>query len=356
MRPQTFDEKLARHLSAAETFQLSGDLEQAKEENLAIIAIALARVGAIAISEHQFRRAVQLLSESLTTRDDSDARTDLAIAHMRLLELDRARTEARSAVALDEKNARAHHVLGKLLYMEADFAGARRELERAVVLEPNLDAAYTLGMAYLRLNQLGRTKLLFEEMQVALENSARAHLLFGRAYEETGFSAEAESEFKKAIAIDDQASRAHFYLGYVILQHGGSERLAEARLQFERELQLDPQSIYSNFFLGVLAATNNDHRKAVRYLLETTRLSPLLGQAHLFLGQSQAELGDSDAEKSLRRAIELYTDVSSNGYQIKRHIFLLGRLCLKPANRKKHKGTVDRQRPAGQVTRAPGPQ
>jgi tetratricopeptide (TPR) repeat protein len=329
VRTQTLEEKLARHLSAAETFQLSGDLEHAKEENSAIIAIALARVGAIAIRERQLQRAVQLLTESLAARDDSDARTDLAIAHMRLLEIDRARAEARSAVVLDEKNARAHHVLGKLLYMTADYAGARRELERAVVLEPNLDAAYTLGMSYLRLKQIGRTKLLFEEMQAALENSAQAHLLFGRAYEETGFSAEAESEFRKALAIDGKASRAHFYLGYVILQHGGSERLSEARAEFERELQLDPQSIYANLFLGVIAATDNDHRKAVRYLLETTRLDPLLGQAHLFLGQSQAELGDADAEKSLRRAIELSTDVSSNGYQIKKAHFLLGRLLLK---------------------------
>jgi len=184
-------------------------------------------------------------------------------------------------------------------------------------------------MTYLRLKQIERTKLLFEEMQAALDNSANAHLLFGRAYEETGFSAEAEEEFRKALAIDGKAPRAHFYLGYVILQHGGSERLAQAREEFERELQLDPQSVYSNFFLGILASTENDHKKAVRYLLETTRLKPLLGEAYLYLGQSQAELGDAGAEKSLRRAIELTSDVSHNGYQIKKAHFILGRLLLK---------------------------
>lgn len=323
------EEKLARHLSAAETFQLSGDLERADEENRAIVAIALARLGAIAIRERRLQWAVQLLGDSLAEHDDPEARTDLAIAHMRLLEVDKALTEARAALVLDEKNARAHHVLGKLLYMKADYADARRELERVVVIEPDLDAAYTLGMTYLRLKQIERAKLLFEEMQTALDNSANAHLLFGRAYEETGFSAEAEGEFRKALAIDGKAPRAHFYLGYVILQHGGSERLGQAREEFERELQLDPQSVYSNFFLGILAATENDHNKAIRYLLETTRLNPLLGEAHLYLGQSQAELGDAGAEKSLRRAIELTTDVSHNNYQIKKAHFVLGRLLLK---------------------------
>ncbi|MCA1602564.1 MAG: tetratricopeptide repeat protein [Acidobacteria bacterium] len=329
MRAQPVEERIARHLSAAETFQLSGDLKRAEEENHAVVALALARLGAIAIRESRLQLAAQLLADSLAVRDDPHARTDLAIAQMRLLEVDRAVTEAGAALVLDEKNARAHHVLGKLFYMKADYAAARRELERAVVLEPDLDAAYTLGMTYLRLKQIARAKLLFEEMQAALGNNANAHLLFGRAYEETGYSAEAESEFRKALAIDDKAPRAHFYLGYVILRHGGSERLDQAREEFERELQLDAQSVYSNFFLGVLAATANDHKKAVRYLLATIRLNPLLGDAYLHLGHSQVELGYPAAEKSLRRAIELTPEVSQNSYQIKKAHFVLGRLLLK---------------------------
>lgn len=332
-RPRPAEDKLARHLSAAETFQLSGDLERAGQENRAIVAIALARLGAIAIRESQLQRAVQLLGDSLAARDDTDTRTDLAVAYMRLREVERAVTEAHAALGLDEKNARAHHVLGKLLYVKADYAGARRELERAVLLESNLDAGFTLGMTYLRLKEIDRAKLLFEEMQAALDNSVKAHLLFGRAYEETGFSAQAEREFRQALAIDDKALRAHLYLAYVILQHGGSERLPQAREEFERDLQLDPQSVYSNFFLGVLASTESDHNKAIRYLLEATRLNPRLGEAYLYLGQSQAELGDAGAEKNLRRAIELTTDVSRNGYQIKKAHFSLGRVLLKAGRR-----------------------
>ena len=327
------DDPLARHLSAAETYQLSGDLEHASLENRAIIAIGLARLGALAIRERQLQQAIQLLGSSLSVRDDSQVRTDYAIGFMRLLDVERAVTEALAAVALDEKNARARQVLGKLLYMKGDYIGARQQLERAIVLKPDLDTAYTLGMAYLQLKDLPRAKLLFEEMQTALNNSGAAHLLFGRAYEETGFAAEAEKEFRAALAIEPKSPRANFYLGYVIFKHGGNERISEAGEAFDRQLLLQPTDFYANFFRGVVAATVADHRKAVERLSEATRLKPDSGYAHLFLGQSQAELGLPAAEQSLRRAIELTPDVSENSFQIKRAHYLLGRVLLKAGRR-----------------------
>ncbi|HEX6624596.1 MAG TPA: tetratricopeptide repeat protein [Pyrinomonadaceae bacterium] len=326
-RPQP--DQLERHLGAAETYQLSGDIARAAAENRAVVAVALGRLGALAIRERQLQRAARLLSDSLSLREDARVRTDLAIAHMRLMEIDRAVAEAQAAAASDERDARARHVLGKLLYMKGDYAGGRRELERAVVLGTDLDAAYTLGMTYLRLKELDRAKLLFEEMQTALGDSAVAHILFGRAYEETGFPAEAEREFKRALAIDPAAPRAHFYLGYVILMNGGGERVAEAAAEFERQLQKNPRDFYAHFFLGLIAAGESDHRKAVKHLAEAVRLKPESGESYLHLGQSQAELGDPAAEQSLRRAIVLTADVSQNSYQIKRAHFLLGRLLMK---------------------------
>lgn len=327
--PKPTEDQLARHLSAAQTYQISGDLERAAVENRAVVAVALGRLGALSIRERQLQRAAQLLTDSLRLREDARVRTDLAIARMRLMDIDAAVAEARAALKSDERDARAHHVLGKLFYMKGDYASALKELERAVVLETDLDAAYTLGMTYLRLKQPDRAKLLFEEMQAALRDSAVAHILFGRAYEETGFPAEAEREFKRALVIDPRAPRAHFYLGYVILMNGGGERLPEAARQFERQLQLDAQDFYAHFFLGLMAANENDHRKAVTHLAEAARLKPDSGETHLHLGQSQAELGDADAEKNLRRAIALTADVSQSSYQIKRAHFLLGRLLIK---------------------------
>jgi tetratricopeptide (TPR) repeat protein len=324
---------LPRRISAAETYQLSGDLVRAGVENRAVVSIALRRMGALAVREGEFRRAVQLLNDSLRIADDARARVDLAIAHMRLLELDRAIEEAEAALRLDAKSARAHHLLGKLRYMKGDYAGAMPELERALVLETDLDAAYTLGMTYLRLKQAERAGLLFEEMRAAMENGAGAHVLFGRAYYETGYAREAEREFRRALAANPAVPRANFFLGYVILQEAGGDRMPEAREAFERELKLHPQDFYSHFFLGVIASVEGEHRRAVMHLSEATRLKPDLADAYLYLGQSQAELGDPRAEASLRRAISMTADVSRNAFQIKKAHFLLGRVLLKAGRR-----------------------
>jgi tetratricopeptide (TPR) repeat protein len=65
-------------------------------------------------------------------------------------------------------------------------------------------------------------------------------------------------------------------------------------------------------------------------LQEAIRLNPGLGTAYLFLGQSQAELGqDAAAEKSLRKAINLTIDASKNSFEVRRAHFLLGRLLNK---------------------------
>lgn len=328
------EDELSRHLSAAETYQLAGNLEAAEIENKAIVAISLQRMGNIAIREGDLKRAAELLNESLILKDTSEVRTNLAIAYMSLRQNDDAIVQAQNAVNLDPKNARAQQTLGKLYYLKDNYSAALPALERAIVLQPDFDAAYTLGMTYLRLKQLNRAKLLFEEMQLALKPSPRLHILFGQAFEETNYPAEAEREFNEALVLDPKIPGAHFYLGYLILQNGGSERLNESGKQFEQELLLSPQDAFSNFFAGVVASSNNEHQKAVHFLQESIRLNPTIGPAYLFLGQSQIELNDdASAEKNLRRSIDLTDDASKNSYQIRRAHFLLGRL-LNKAGRK----------------------
>lgn len=331
---QSDEDELSRHLSAAETYQLIGNLEGASVENQAIVAIGLQRLGNIAIREGDLKRAVELLKESLTIKDNSEVRTNLAISYMSLREMDEAISQANAAVALDAKNARAYQTLGKVYYLKDNYSAALPALERAIILQPDFDSAYTLGMTYLQLKEVERAKLLFEELQNALNKNAGLHILFGQAFEETNYPLEAEREFKQAIALNPKLSGANFYLGYVILQHGGSERLIEAGKAFEQELSLNPQDPYANFFVGVVASSSNEHQKAVRYLQEAVRLNPSIGPAYLFLGQSQVELGDdANAEKNLRKSIELTDDASKNSYQIRRAHFLLGRLLNKTGRR-----------------------
>lgn len=332
---QIQEDNLAKHVSSAETYQISGDLTNAGVENRAIVAIGLQRTGNIFIEEGKLQEAVKVLSESKIYADNARVRTDLAVAHLQTGEIEKALEEAKAAVALEQKNAYARYILGNIYFTQENYEAALPELEKVMILAPNFDAGRALGLTYLYLKQLGRARLLFEEIQTTFKTeSPELHILFGQAYEQTNYPLEAEREFKRALAINPKQPRASFFLGYVILQYGGSERLSEAAQAFERELQFTPGDFYSNFFAGVVASSENKHEKAIQYLQKAVRLSPNNSEAYLFLGQSQIESNDLiSAEKNLRRAIELEISNSKAKYQSRRTHFLLGRLLIRTNRR-----------------------
>lgn len=324
-------DELTKHLSAAETYQISGDLVNAAIENRAIVGIALERVGNIAIEEGNYRDAIKFLEESAVYIDSASNRTNLSVAYLRLNQLDKALEEAQKAVAIDPKYAGARYILGNIHFTKEDYKAALPELEKVLILAPDFDSAHALGLTYLHLKQPERARLLFEEIQTSAgKPRPELHILFGQAYEKTNYPLEAEREFKRALTINPKQVRASFFLGYVILQHGGSERLAEANKAFEEELKLTPADFYANFFAGVVASSENNHQKAVVYFEKSVKANPKRAESFLFLGQSQLELNDLvKAEKNLRQAILLSGDDSANSFQSRRTHFLLGRLLIK---------------------------
>ncbi len=338
---QTQSDDLEKHISAAETYQISADLVNAQIENRRIAAIGLRRFGNTAIEEGKLADAVKMLSASKSYNDNARVRTDLAIAYLQTNNIEKALEEAKAAVELDPKNAYARYILGNIYYTKEDYAAALPELEKVLILAPDFEAARALGLTYLYLKQPARAKLLFEEMQASFKKAnPELHILFGQAYEQTNYPLEAEREFKRALAINPKQPRASFFLGYVILQHGGSSRLAEAGQAFEQELQLTPDDFFSNFFAGVVASSENNHQKAIALLQKAVRLNPQSGEAHLFLGQSQMETGDTKtAEKNLRRATELSENTAKNGFQSRRAHYMLGRLLA--ANGRREEGEAE---------------
>ena len=167
-QPNQQDE-LTRHLSAAETYQISGDLVNAQIENRAIIAIGLQKSGNISIEEGKLQDAVKTLSESRNYADNASVRIDLAAAYLQMNELEKALQEAEAAVNLDPKNAYARYILGNIYYTKENYAAALPELEKVLILAPDFDSARALGLTYLHLKQPERAKLLFEEMQTSVK-------------------------------------------------------------------------------------------------------------------------------------------------------------------------------------------
>ena len=333
--PQTQEDELKKHISAAETYQISGDLENARFENRAIVALGLQRFGNLSIEEGKFEEAVRRLSESKTYGDNARVRVDLAVAYLRMIQLEKALEEAKAAVEIDPNYVYARYILGNIYYTKEDYAAALPQLEKVFISSPSFEVARALGLTYLYLKQPDRARLLFEEMLEASKgDKAELHMVFGQAYEQTNYPLEAERELRRALEINPKQRRANFFLGYIILQHGGSTRLTESGEAFEKELMLAPDDFHANFFAGVVASSLNNHQKAIGFLQKSIQLNQNSGSAHLFLGQSQMELGDlKSAEKNFRRALELTTNESVNGFESRRTYFLLGRLLVQDGRR-----------------------
>jgi tetratricopeptide (TPR) repeat protein len=321
---------LLKHLTAAESHQISGDLTGAAVENRAVLGIALQRSGSIAIEEGRYADAVKILTESLKYADNAPIRTSLAIAYLRQDLFEKALLEAQTAVSIDPKHLGAHYILANIHYTKEDYRAALPELERVFSEAPDFEIARALGLTYLNLKQPERARLHFEKMRVSAgKDNADLHVLLAKFYEATNYQADAERELKRALAIDSKKTKTNFYLGYLLLQNGGSERMTEAGAAFEQELKLTPNDFYSLFFSGVVASSENNHQKAIPFLQKAVEINPRSGEAYLFLGQSQIETNDlPNAEKNLRRAVELESKGGKNT-QARRTHFMLGRLLLR---------------------------
>ncbi len=330
---QTSDE-LLKHLNAAEKFQIAGNLAGASIENQAILAIALERFGNISIEEGKYADAVKALTESLKYDNSASNRTNLAIAYLRQNRFDKAQSEAQTAVSIDPNHVGAHYILGNIYYTKEDYQSALPELEKAFAAAPDFELARALGLTYLKLKQVERARTHFEKMQKSAgKDSADLHLLLAKLYEGANYPADAERELKQALSIEPNKPKINFYIGYLLLQNGGSDRLSEAGMFFQNELKITPNDFYSQFFSGVVASSQNENQKAIPFLQKAVEINPNSSEAFLFLGQSQVETNDlPNAEKNLRQAVALET-VGAKNTQARRTHFVLGRLLLKTGNK-----------------------
>ena len=86
-------------------------------------------------------------------------------------QLDRGYDAARRSVAIDDHDANAHFVLGRILGKRGEYHKARAECQKAIDLNPSLPHAYFgLGDALLYLRQFGEA---LEMLQVAARLSPR---------------------------------------------------------------------------------------------------------------------------------------------------------------------------------------
>ena len=297
-----------RHFRAAETFQLAGDLQSTEVEYRRVISLALQRLAALRVLAQDDAQAISMLQSAVTADpSDADAQISLASMYFRSGDLKNAKERLQTVLSKNDRQLAAKSLLGKILFTEGDYAGAATQLRAALGDNSDLDAAYSLALTYLKLDQVANATNVFDEMLVALGSSAELHILIGRAYQEAGKFDLASAEFRKALQLNPAVPRAHSYLGMVLLRDKGDAALPDARREFEAELARDPADYSSHFYLGVIQFKEHQYVPAQRELSEAIKLRPESPEAYFYLGQAQFEAGKPDAAVvQLRKSITLY--------------------------------------------------
>ncbi len=321
---------LQQHYNAALNAQSADNLEQATVEYKAFLTEALRRLGDRRTRAGDFEKAAQFFDQALIlSPHDNGLKLDYAEALQAAGDLANADSATESVVKLDPQNARAHFVLGRILLQRNDNQRASEELELAVAQDSTFEHGYLLGVAYLKLKAPDRATIVFEEMRAGFGDSPAIHMQFGRAYAEAGYPEQGIQEFKKAIAKDDKFPGAHYSLGAAYLVGLADAAFPVAAQEFRKELVNHPDDVLSLYQLGYIAVSQHQIEQAETYLTRAAVLDPVNPDIQLYLGQAYAESERRpEAEASLRKSVELSTDVSRNHYQVQRAHYLLGRLLL----------------------------
>jgi tetratricopeptide (TPR) repeat protein len=327
---EAYRESLQRHYDAARTFQISGEQEKAASEYKTFLAYALGEIAIANVKADRLEEAEKLLAEGVSLAPENvEVNLDYAALRLQQGKPKDAQVFAEHALKSAPDNARAQYMLASALFQLADYKAAKEQLEKAVVTDPKFEVGYLLGITYIKLNDLNRATLLFNEMVAGLGETPEIHVLFGRAYREGDYLDQAISELQKAIAKDAKVKVAHYLLAMAYLERDGDSGFDEAVPELEAELKVSPNDPRTHYMIGYIALKRHDAEQAERELkraaeLDTENADPLISLGQLLLDAGRLP----EAEKTLRKAIAVTTDLSRNGYQINRAHYALGRILL----------------------------
>src|SRR5215475_3345593 len=127
-----------------------------------------------------------------------------------------------------------------------------------------MEAAYLLGIVYIKLNDSMRARLVFDDIVASFGDTARIHMMFGLAYKQGGWEAldNAIQELKKALVKDNRALRAHFLIALAYIDRDGESAFPQAAAELQSELKINPNDARAHYLLGYIAMKQHDAKTA----------------------------------------------------------------------------------------------
>ncbi len=223
----------------------------------------------------------------------------------------KASDEAQKAVTLDESKSDYHLLLGNALSGQLDSAGMfkkmslarqmKAEFERAVAESPkDIPARAALAEFYAQAPGIvggSNDKALDQARQIGALNAIEGHYAMAVVYFDQKKLAEAEKEYRAAIAADPKRAKSYVQLAFVLIQE---KKDSEAPALFKHAVEVDANYLPGYFGVArsdLLSGQNLDEAERFfkKYLSRWPEEGdPTWANAHWRLGQVYEKQGKKD--------------------------------------------------------------
>jgi len=235
----------------------------------------------------QFNNAIQ------TDPNFASAHYQLAMACLKLQQVNRAYQEFTRVTELEPNNYKAHIEIAKLLISNGQFKEAKEQHLDLLVEQDANDPDVHQALAGYQAG-VGNLPGALQEMQKAIAldpNRSDLYLTQGLLQ----FSAQqfdaAETSFKKATALDPKSMNAQMALGGFYQRRG---QYAEAEQQFRHAMQVDPKDPEPRSALVRLLTSEGNRAEAEKVLRQTKEDLPDNSVGYRMLGDWYFANGDLD--------------------------------------------------------------
>lgn len=239
------------------------------------------RIGSTQVSAGAAKQAEPILKDVIRERGNS-AEANHFLGRAMLLSgsnLNEAMRYLKRAVELDSNRAEYYLYIGWAANEAGQPALAETSLSKALELDHTLaDAYWQRGVM---LQKQNRTADAIKSLETALELKQSRYEAYGSlalCFEQQNNMTKAEEAWRKAIAGNEKVADPHFHLGQLLKEKNDDKgAIAEMEKAIEFGVVKDPKPGWlarANFLAGE-AINTSDPEKAVGYLTEYIKLSPL---------------------------------------------------------------------------------
>lgn len=278
---------------------------------------AQANLGVLLFFRGDYAGAVPHLRVALKAQPDLwKIQALLGLAEGRLGDVDSNRKDLETAFPhLTEDKFKAE--VGRALI---DNYTATGDLEKAATLASALLASQPTDTSLLYISYRLYSDLADKAMltlALAAPNSAQMHQIMARELARHGDEAPAIANYREAIQIDPKLPGVHFELGSLLYNSTGETVQAEAESEFKAALAANPNDEKTQLMLGMIAAKRGDTKTAYNDYSRALQLQPDDGDANLEMAKLLVTMNQSErAQQLLEHAIQIDPSNSVAHYRL----------------------------------------